>query len=194
MVTPSATSFQFITSINTVAHDDETRRKVRSHARRQKLSNDNSVPQSRKSSTQKERISKFRLKPSSQLTNANPDDGSGSRNSGNVNSKKPPSILKLHGPVLRGRTEEQDKEDNFTPTMVSQELALVVARELPSFPMLRIETTPLTEPLLKYCFTVCLCPREAMVEKWFDRYDILTLLLPFEARLYSYILYAPAYF
>jgi hypothetical protein len=177
MVIPQSTSFQFITSINTVAHDEETRRKVRSHARRQKLSDENSLPKSRKSSTQKERISKFRLKPSAQPGDAESSDKSISRNNGNSSSKKPSSIPKLHGPVLGGHTEEQNKSSNFTPTMVSRELALVVARELPSFPMLRIETTPLTETLLKYCFTVCLCPREAMVEKWFDRAGAPTYMM-----------------
>ncbi|KAI8624914.1 hypothetical protein F5Y19DRAFT_281779 [Xylariaceae sp. FL1651] len=167
MVIPQGTSFQFITSINTVARDEETRRKVRSHARRQKLSNENSPPQSRKSSTQKERISKFRLKPSASTgsTTSNP-------------SKKPSALLKLHGPV-QDPAEEQGQEANFSPTMVTPELALVVARELPSFPMLRIETTPLTETLLKYCFTVCLCPKEAMIEKWFDRAGAPTYMMTY---------------
>ncbi|KAI3326893.1 hypothetical protein HD806DRAFT_531489 [Xylariaceae sp. AK1471] len=179
MVIPQSTSFQFITSINTVAHDEETRRKVRSHARRQKLSNEDSPPQSRKSSTQKERISKFRLKPAAQSSDAGSSNKTSSFTSGNSSSKKPPSILKLHDPVLGGHAEGQGKDSNFTPTMVSQELALVVARELPSFPMLQIETTPLTETLLKYCFTVCLCPHEAMVEKWFDRAGAPTYMMTY---------------
>ncbi|KAI1309612.1 hypothetical protein F5Y03DRAFT_383054 [Xylaria venustula] len=179
MVIPQSTSFQFITSINTVAHDDETRRKVRSHARRQKLSNESSPPtQSRKSTTQKDRISKFRVKPSAQPGDTSLKDTSSSRNSSNTNKTKPPSILKLHGPSLGAHTEE-GKNANFTPAMISRELALVVARELPSFPMLRIETTPLTETLLKYCFTVCLCPREAMVEKWFDRAGAPTYMMTY---------------
>ncbi|KAI3341193.1 hypothetical protein F4824DRAFT_496810 [Ustulina deusta] len=178
MVIPQSTSFQFITSINTVAHDEETRRKVRSHARRQKLSNESSPPQSRRSTTQKERISKFRLKPSTQPIDASPKDSSSGRNGGRSNNEKPPSILKLHGPTLGGHIEGS-KNANFTPTMISQELALVVARELPSFPMLRIETTPLTETLLKYCFTVCLCPRETVVEKWFDRAGAPTYMMTY---------------
>ncbi|KAI0886202.1 uncharacterized protein GGS22DRAFT_125714 [Annulohypoxylon maeteangense] len=58
--------FQFITSINTVARDDETRRKVRSHARRQKLPNGPSQPPqgTKKSGSQKDHTSKFRVKPS----------------------------------------------------------------------------------------------------------------------------------
>lgn len=64
---PSSSEFQFITSINTVARDDETRRKVRSHARRQKLPNGPSQPPrgAKKSGSQKDHVSKFRLKPSS---------------------------------------------------------------------------------------------------------------------------------
>ena len=171
MVMTKATNFQFITSINTVAHDDETRRRVRSHARRQKLSNESSPPQSRKSSTQKERISKFRLKPSAQTSETT------SKNSGCSRSgAKSPSTIKLYNPTLGCHTEGGENT-NFTPTMISRELALVVARELPSFPMLSIETTPLTETLLKYCFTVCLCPHEAMIEKWFDRAGAPTYMM-----------------
>ncbi|KAH8164182.1 hypothetical protein CIB48_g4051 [Xylaria polymorpha] len=183
MVIPQTTSFQFITSINTVAHDEETRRKVRSHARRQKLSNENSPPsQTRKSTTQKERISKFRLKPSAQPNETgseNSSGGGGSRNGGNSIQRKPPAILKLHGPTPAGCIQERGTDTNFAPTMISRELALVVARELPTFPMLRIQTTPLTETLLKYCFTVCLCPREAMVEKWFDRAGAPTYMMTY---------------
>ncbi|KAJ2980621.1 hypothetical protein NUW58_g6898 [Xylaria curta] len=178
MVIPQATSFQFITSINTVAHDEETRRKVRSHARRQKLSNENSPPsQLRKSTTQKERTSKFRLKPTAQTNNASSENSSSSRNGGINNNRKPSSVLKLQGAIPGGLTGERDP--NFEPTMISRELALVVARELPSFPMLRIETTPLTETLLKYCFTVCLCPREAVIEKWFDRAGAPTYMMTY---------------
>ncbi|KAI0521026.1 hypothetical protein F5B22DRAFT_634862 [Xylaria bambusicola] len=175
MVIPKTTSFQFITSINTVAHDDETRRKVRSHARRQKLSNESSPPQSRKSSTQKERISKFRLKPCVQPSETSPKDGTSGRNG---NCAKSSSTTKLYNPTLGGPAEA-GKNTNFTPTMISRELALVVARELPSFPMLNIETTPLTETLLKYCFTVCLCPHEAMIEKWFDRAGAPTYMMTY---------------
>ncbi|KAL7621496.1 hypothetical protein AAE478_008819 [Parahypoxylon ruwenzoriense] len=62
-----STEFQFITSINTVARDEETRRRVRSHARRQKLPNGPSRPpqQLKKSGSQKDHTSKFRLKPAS---------------------------------------------------------------------------------------------------------------------------------
>ncbi|KAI1130014.1 hypothetical protein F5Y10DRAFT_138899 [Nemania abortiva] len=182
MVIPQATSFQFITSINTVAHDEETRRKVRSHARRQKLSSENTLPpQSRRSTTQKERISKFRLKPSVQPSQTRSEDNSNSRNGGSSSSnrKSPTTPPKLSGPLLGGHIRGQGGDSNFTPTMISQELALVVARELPSFPMLRIETTPLTETLLKYCFTVCLCPREAVVEKWFDRAGAPTYMMTY---------------
>lgn len=64
MAPNSNTGFQFITSINTVARDDETRRRVRSHARRQKLTNSpGQPPQQKKSGSQKDHTSKFRLKP-----------------------------------------------------------------------------------------------------------------------------------
>ncbi|KAI1199146.1 hypothetical protein F5X97DRAFT_297597 [Nemania serpens] len=181
MVRPQSTNFQFITSINTVAHDDETRRKVRSHARRQKLSSENvQPPQSRKSTTQKERTSKFRLKPSVQQNDPGSEDsGSSSHNGGDSSDRKPQSPPKLNGLILGGRAGNYNPDTNFTPTMISQELALVVARELPSFPMLRIETTPLTETLLKYCFTVCLCPKEEIVEKWFDRAGAPTYMMTY---------------
>ncbi|KAI0195722.1 hypothetical protein EV127DRAFT_156717 [Xylaria flabelliformis] len=180
MVIPQTTSFQFITSINTVAHDEETRRKVRSHARRQKLSNENSPPsQSRKSTTQKERTSKFRLKPSAQPNEGGSKDNYDGRNAANNVNRKPSSILKLNGPIPRDCIGERGTDTNFAPTMISRELALVVARELPTFPMLRIQTTPLTETLLKYCFTVCLCPREAVVEKWFDRAGAPTYMMTY---------------
>ncbi|KAI1821409.1 hypothetical protein F4861DRAFT_468994 [Xylaria intraflava] len=184
MVKPPATGFQFITSINTVVHDEETRRKVRSHARRQKLPNENNSPpsQARKLTSQKERISKFRIKPVVQ-----PNDG-GSRNDGSgrnggvmstVSSKKSSSTPKYNTALHVPRAEERGKDADFTSTMVSPELALVVAQELPNFSMLRIETTPLTETLLKYCFTVCLCPHEAMVEKWFDRAQAPTYMMTY---------------
>ncbi|GAP86611.1 hypothetical protein SAMD00023353_2001320 [Rosellinia necatrix] len=180
MVIPQATGFQFITSINTVAHDEETRRKVRSHARRQKLSNESSPPaQSKKSTTQKERITKFRVKPSTQTNATGPEANSSARNGSKTSNRKSPSGAKAHNPTGTLGRRAVEGNSNFTPTMISQELALVVARELPSFPMLRIETTPLTETLLKYCFTVCLCPREAVVEKWFDRAGAPTYMMTY---------------
>ncbi|KAI1437811.1 hypothetical protein GGR50DRAFT_605968 [Xylaria sp. CBS 124048] len=184
MVKPAFTGgFQFITSINTVTHDEETRRKVRSHARRQKLPNENNSPpsQSRKLSSQKERISKFRIRPSTQQNDAGSGNVSAARNSSALTTTKSQrlSIVKHVPPEPGRRNEERGKDGNFTPTMVSPELALVVARELPNFSMLRIETTPLTETLLKYCFTVCLCPREAVVEKWFDRAGAPTYMMTY---------------
>ncbi|RYP48726.1 hypothetical protein DL768_005446 [Monosporascus sp. mg162] len=113
MVSPQATNprFQFITSINTIARNDETRRRVRSHARRQKLPNQTSTP-----------------------------------------------FLK-----------KEEATPKWETTVIGNKLAITVARELPNFSLLRIETTPLTENLLKYCMTVCLSPQEKFVEKWFDR-------------------------
>ncbi|KAI5860644.1 hypothetical protein GGS23DRAFT_579629 [Durotheca rogersii] len=63
--TNTLTGFQFITSINTVARDEDTRRRVRSHARRQRLPTGPRQPpqQPKKSKSQKEHTSKFRIKP-----------------------------------------------------------------------------------------------------------------------------------
>ncbi|KAI1337223.1 hypothetical protein F5Y15DRAFT_426158 [Xylariaceae sp. FL0016] len=147
--------FQFITSINTVARNDETRRKVRSHARRHKLPNETSPAHVEKSGTQKERTSKFRLKSST--------------------TSKTSSSHTRSNAVVKVRAVEQSPQGgrisggNFETAMLTQELGLTVVRELPTFSLLRIETTPLTENLLKYCFTVCLSPRETVVQKWFDR-------------------------
>ncbi|KAI1506013.1 hypothetical protein F5X99DRAFT_415672 [Biscogniauxia marginata] len=154
----TTTGFQFITSINTVARDDETRRKVRSHARRQKLSNDTSPAQSKRSDTQKDRTSKFRLKSTASSSTA---------------SRKTSTSTALR---VQRAAPDHNGEPKFETSMLTKELALTVARELPTFSMLRIETTPLTENLLKYCFTVCLCPRETMVQKWFDRAGAPTYL------------------
>ncbi|KAI0011337.1 hypothetical protein F4779DRAFT_626546 [Xylariaceae sp. FL0662B] len=146
----TSTAFQFITSINTVARDDETRRKVRSHARRQKLPKEISTPQVKKSISQKERTSKFRLKPAAS----------------SESSKKSHVISKDQGHGVAIALEDKPK---WKTSMITNELALTVARELPNFSLLRIETTPMTENLLKYCMTVCLSPREKFVEKWFNR-------------------------
>ncbi|KAI1077539.1 hypothetical protein F5B20DRAFT_267943 [Whalleya microplaca] len=143
-----STGFQFITSINTVSRDDETRRKVRSHARRQKLPKETSTPQVKKSSTQKERTSKFRLKPA-----------------GSTEANKKSLVLSRD----QGVAVTPEDKSNWKTSMITSELALTVAKELPNFSLLRIETTPMTENLLKYCMTVCLSPREKFVEKWFNR-------------------------
>ncbi|KAI0019962.1 hypothetical protein F4780DRAFT_792262 [Xylariomycetidae sp. FL0641] len=168
--TAATTGFQFITSINTVARDDETRRKVRSHARRQKLSPSGSATasqQTRKSGgTQKDRTSKFRLKSAPTAAAA---------------CSKSKAVVKVQRVMevedaeaedeekKKKKETEKGKKPQFETSMVTRELALTVARELPTFSMLRIETTPLTENLLKYCLTVCLSPRETAVQKWFDR-------------------------
>ncbi|KAI1806898.1 hypothetical protein F4811DRAFT_508563 [Daldinia bambusicola] len=63
------TGFQFITSINTVERDEETRRKVRSHARRQRLTHGSSQSlQQKKTGSAKDHTSKFRLKPKGSST------------------------------------------------------------------------------------------------------------------------------
>lgn len=153
MVSPSAPKpgFQFITSINTIARNDETRRRVRSHARRQKLPSHTSTPQPRRQPTQKERISKFRLSSGT---------SSGSR-------KKRSTSASEEGCSVR--SYDLERSPRWETTMISKDLAITVAKELPNFSLLRIETTPLTENLLKYCMTVCLSPQEKFVQKWFDR-------------------------
>ncbi|RYP41438.1 hypothetical protein DL767_001076 [Monosporascus sp. MG133] len=152
MVSPQATKpgFQFITSINTIARNDETRRRVRSHARRQKLPNQTSTPSLKKEEgTQKERISKFRL---------------GTSVSSCTRRKRPSSTENANTDV-----DMSEATPKWETTVIGNKLAITVARELPNFSLLRIETTPLTENLLKYCMTVCLSPQEKFVEKWFDR-------------------------
>ncbi|KAI1097194.1 hypothetical protein F4804DRAFT_328321 [Jackrogersella minutella] len=145
---PSPTSdFQFITSINTVARDDETRRRVRSHARRQKLPHGPSqAPQVKKSASQKDQTSKFRLKPTAPAFSGK--------------QQQQQDVVSRH--------ERKLKKTNW--------LAVSVARELPNFTLLHIEKTPLTESLLKYCMAVCLSPQENAVEKWFDRTGAPTYL------------------
>ncbi|RYP07192.1 hypothetical protein DL764_002638 [Monosporascus ibericus] len=152
MVSPQATKpgFQFITSINTIARNDETRRRVRSHARRQKLPNQTSTPSLKEEEgTQNERISKFRL---------------GTSVSSRTRRKPPSSTENANTDV-----DISEATPKWETTVIGNKLAITVARELPNFSLLRIETTPLTENLLKYCMTVCLSPEEKFVEKWFDR-------------------------
>ncbi|KAK7744003.1 hypothetical protein SLS62_010364 [Diatrype stigma] len=138
MVSPSASKpgFQFITSINTIARNDETRRRVRSHARRQKLPSHTSTPQPKRQPTQKERISKFRLSSGT---------SSGSR-------KKRSTSATEEGCSVRNYDHEGNP--GWETTMISKDLSITVAKELPNFSLLRIETTPLTENLLKYCMTI----------------------------------------
>ncbi|RYP84853.1 hypothetical protein DL770_005146 [Monosporascus sp. CRB-9-2] len=168
MVSPQATNpgFQFITSINTIARNDETRRRVRSHARRQKLPNQTSTPFLKKEEgTQKERISKFRL---------------GASVSSCTRRKRTSSTENANTDV-----DISEATPKWETTVIGNKLAITVARELPNFSLLRIETTPLTENLLKYCMTVCLSPQEKFVEKWFDRAGAPTYMNIRKATLYS---------
>ncbi|RYP75143.1 hypothetical protein DL771_002604 [Monosporascus sp. 5C6A] len=159
--------FQFITSINTIARNDETRRRVRSHARRQKLPNQTSTPFLKKEEgTQKECISKFRLGTSV-----------GSR----TRRKRPSSTENGSADV-----DISEATPKWETTVIGNQLAITVARELPNFSLLRIETTPLTENLLKYCMTVCLSPQEKFVEKWFDRAGAPTYMTTRKANPYSF--------
>ncbi|KAK7985748.1 hypothetical protein PG988_003370 [Apiospora saccharicola] len=140
-------SFQFITSINTIDRDAETRRRVRSHARRQKLTQDSSseqAPPSTKSgsTSQKDRTS-----------NSTPSSGT----SGDViSSSGPASATSLA--AYSGHVD-----------MITNELGYMIIRELPPFPALPIQTTPMTENLFRYMLCVCLSPKEKFVQKWFDR-------------------------
>lgn len=162
MVSPTAKTvsggFQFITSINTISRDDETRRKVRSHARRQKLPSQGIEPQPKDVVTQKDRTSKFRLsaaKPANNKKQSSPTSRS--------NEKSSPSSSDSSVELKIERLEEWETE------MITSELALTVVRELPTFAVLPIQTTALTDNLFKYIICVCLSPQEKFVQKWFDR-------------------------
>lgn len=172
--------FQFITSINTIARSDETRRKVRSHARRQKLPSQTSAPnQPKRQATQKDRISKFRIGASAGDAGASAAAPSGRRKrvSSSTSSSAWPAANNSGVPTAErvvayrggGLEVEEDLKPKWETTMIARDLSITVARELPNFSLLRIETTPLTENLLKYCMTVCLSPQEKFVQKWIDR-------------------------
>ncbi|KAI0476066.1 hypothetical protein GGR56DRAFT_665861 [Xylariaceae sp. FL0804] len=215
-------SSQFITSINTVARDDETRRRVRSHARRQKLPSTSSTnsggamalssrlppPLRRGPGTQLERTSKFRLKAAA----AAPQPPASNNHRQGLLGRTTAAIVgarRARAGVDEPREREQQQQPqqlaqpprgegdfggagggvggplgrpsssppSFETAMVTRELGLTsMARELPNFPTLRIEATPLTEELIKYCLTVCLSPREPVVQKWFERAGAPTYL------------------
>ncbi|KAI1863087.1 uncharacterized protein JN550_009823 [Neoarthrinium moseri] len=159
--TGGVTGFQFITSINTITRDDETRRKVRSHARRQKLSNEpSSQPPATKSTSQKERTSKFRL---------------GARASGSAKKQSQP---KSRSPQEESSTSSPDSlveevknegRDGWHTEMITEEFGFTVAPELQNFSVLPIRTTPLTDNLFKWMICVCLSPQEKFVQRWFNR-------------------------
>lgn len=160
----SVTGFQFITSINTINRDEETRRRVRSHARRQKLPNEPlkqtaaaAAAAARSSSSQKARTSKFRLSTA---------------------KNQPPSLPKAPSPQDDSSTSSSDTlveeikvedEDGWQTEMITPEFGFTVASELPAFSILPIRTTPLTENLFKWMICVCLSPHEKFVQRWFNR-------------------------
>ncbi|KAH6648786.1 hypothetical protein BKA67DRAFT_372725 [Truncatella angustata] len=167
--TVGVTGFQFITSVNTIKRDDETRKRVRSHARRQKLPNEPAIKQpAQKRASQKERVSKFRLNttksqaPVNRQTHTPPK--SASPNS--ISSQNDSSPTTFDGPIEDIKIERT--QDDLRSDMITNELAFVVAAELPSFSVLPIRTTPLTEKLFKWMICVCLSPQEKFVQKWFD--------------------------
>ncbi|KAK8061706.1 hypothetical protein PG994_008072 [Apiospora phragmitis] len=174
-------SFQFITSINTIDRDAETRRRVRSHARRQKLTTTDSsseqAPSAKSGSTsQKDRTSKFRL---------------GTPTAAASKKAAPKGSRKHASPVSLGSNEEISTPSSGTSgdvilsadpasattltaysgqmDMITNELGYMIIRELPLSSALPIQTTPMTENLFRYMLCVCLSPKEKFVQKWFDR-------------------------
>ncbi|KAI0125304.1 hypothetical protein BJ170DRAFT_598120 [Xylariales sp. AK1849] len=161
--TMGITGFQFITSINTIGRDEETRRKVRSHARRQKLPNEPTKQQSQsatKSNSQKERTSKFRLS----TNKASPLNKKDSPKSNSSKDDSPPSSRESPAEEIK-----IESKDEWQTEMITNELAFTIAPELPNFSVLPIRTTPLTENLFKYMICVCLSPKEKFVQHWFNR-------------------------
>ncbi|KAK7962904.1 uncharacterized protein PG986_003729 [Apiospora aurea] len=184
-------SFQFITSINTIDRDAETRRRVRSHARRQKLTNNDSSSEPASSAksgstSQKDRTSKFRL-------------GTPATTASSSSSKKPcpkGTSRKQHASPVSSGSNGADSStpssgtsgaDAISPAdhpasnattltaysghvdMITNELGYMIIRELPPLSALPIQTTPMTENLFRYMLCVCLSPKEKFVQKWFDR-------------------------
>ncbi|KXJ93877.1 hypothetical protein Micbo1qcDRAFT_39664 [Microdochium bolleyi] len=183
----AAGGFQFITSINTIARDDETRRKVRSHARRQKLpSQPSAAPAKAQAASQKERTGKFRVGHNA---------GASTPGAGPSTTTKPVAVRKKRIapaaptgerardpraliPSFRSSaralsdTSDSSTDDEYESSMITRELAFTtvgVTKELPNFSALSIKTTPMTETLLRYMMTVCLSPKEVSVQKWFNR-------------------------
>lgn len=172
--------FQFITSINTIVRDDETRRKVRSHARRQKLPTTQVGEAPVKSTTvttQKERTGKFRLGGGGDGGSSGKTGSGGARVTSNRKKRSSAAAVANMVPATGSSSpgdeapDQPDGGDKWESSMITRELALTVgvAKELPNFSALSIETTPLTEALLRYMMTVCLSPKETSVQKWFDR-------------------------
>ena len=170
-------TFQFITSINTIDRDAETRRKVRSHARRQKLPHGPAGPAQRTApdtpSTQKDRTSKFRLgssvKAPPKSRKARPGSATATTSSASSASDRSSSPSQSRSSSAAGDLAAVEARPSYETTMITNDLGFTVVRELPPFSTLPIQTTPLTENLFKYIICVCLSPKEKFVQKWFDR-------------------------
>lgn len=169
--TPAPTGFQFITSINTIDRDDETRRKVRSHARRQKLPNEPVKPSQsapRSAATQKDRTSKFRVRGSNDKASLlltqkhSPEKQSPTQDDGSSAASSRDNAAAAEG-------IKREPRDGWQSDMITRELSFTIAPELPTFAVLPIRTTPLTDNLFKYIICVCLSPQEKFVQRWFDR-------------------------
>ncbi|KAK8074485.1 hypothetical protein PG997_009148 [Apiospora hydei] len=183
-------SFQFITSINTIDRDAETRRRVRSHARRQKLTNNDlsSEPVSSAksgSTSQKDRTSKFRLgtpattasslskKPSPKGSSRKQHASPLSSGSNGADSSTPSSGTS-GADVISPADHPASNATSLTAysghvDMITNELGYMIIRELPPLSALPIQTTPMTENLFRYMLCVCLSPKEKFVQRWFDR-------------------------
>lgn len=175
-------TFQFITSINTIDRDAETRRKVRSHARRQKLPHGPAGPAQGAApgtpSTQKDRTSKFRLgssvKAPPKSRKARPGSATATATATASSSASSASDRSSSPSQSRSSSATDDlaaveARSGYETTMITNDLGFTVVRELPPFSTLPIQTTPLTENLFKYIICVCLSPKEKFVQKWFDR-------------------------
>lgn len=182
------TGFQFITSVNTIKRDDETRKKVRSHARRQKLPNEPSTARQSaapKRASQKERVSKFRVnaKPSSSVNRYTPpksasprsDASPGDASSSHLPPAGSPTLTDADGTTYDELIREikiENRQDNDQSDTTVNEFSLTVAAHLPAFSVLPIRTTPLTDKLFKWMTCVCLSTQQKFVQQWFDQNDV----------------------
>lgn len=176
------TGFQFITSVNTIKRDDETRKRVRSHARRQKLPNEPSSKQSAapKRASQKERVSKFRLntkptassnrytppKSASPRSEASPSDTSSTHSQKFLPSASPASTDAegiTYDELIREIKIEPRQDDYQSDMAYDNGLGLIVASHLPAFSVLPIRTTSLTERLFRWMTIICLSVQDKLV-------------------------------
>ncbi|ETS84393.1 hypothetical protein PFICI_02418 [Pestalotiopsis fici W106-1] len=192
--TMGVTGFQFITSVNTIKRDDETRKRVRSHARRQKLPNEPSARQSAtpKRASQKERVSKFRVnqrpsssahrytppKSSSPRSEASPSDTSSTHlptDSQHLLPAASPTSTDAEGTTydeLISEIKIEQRQDGYQSDMPTDNgLGLIVASHLPAFSVLPIRTTSLTEKLFRWMTSICLSAQGKFVQQWFDQND-----------------------